>query len=66
MNLRLLVRSRDIRHVIPVKKNHKAARQGRGSRGGRPCDVDAERYNKRATVERAINSLKQFRAVATR
>ena len=35
-------------------------------RGGRPPGFDAERYKKRDTVERAINKLKQFRAVATR
>lgn len=37
-----------------------------GSRGGRPPGFDEERYKKRNTVERAINRLKQSRAVATR
>jgi transposase len=64
--IRAYLRSRGIRHVIPEKKDHKAARLRRGSRGGRPCDFDAARYKKRNTVERAINKLKQFRAVATR
>ena len=41
-------------------------RRRKGSRGGRPPGFDAERYKKRNTVERAINKLKQFRAVATR
>ncbi|MFJ3339237.1 transposase [Streptomyces sp. NPDC086766] len=53
--IRAYLRSRGIRHVIPEKKAHKAARLRRGSRGGRPCDFDAARYKKRNTVERAIN-----------
>jgi transposase len=36
------------------------------SRGGWPTGFDRERYKKRNTVERAINRLKGFRAVATR
>lgn len=35
-------------------------------RGGRPPGFDPARYKKRNTVERAINKLKQSRAVATR
>jgi transposase len=38
----------------------------KGSRGGRPPGLDEERYKKRNTVERAINRLKNSRAVATR
>ncbi|MGW7615041.1 IS5 family transposase [Streptomyces antimycoticus] len=63
---RAYLRRRGIRHVIPEKKDHKAARLRRGSRGGRPPGFDKERYKKRNVVERAINKLKQFRAVATR
>lgn len=37
-----------------------------GSRGGRPPGFDEIRSKKRNTVERAINRLKQFRAVAMR
>jgi hypothetical protein len=60
------LRKRGIRHVIPEKKDHRAARIRRGSRDGRPPGFDKERYKDRNTVERAIGKLKQFRAVATR
>ncbi|WP_436849109.1 IS5 family transposase [Streptomyces atriruber] len=64
--IRGYLRKRGIRHVIPEKKDHKAARLRRGSRGGRPPGFDKARYKDRNTVERAIGKLKQFRAVATR
>jgi transposase len=64
--IRSYLRRRGIRHVIPEKKDHKAARLRRGSRGGRPPGFDKDRYKERNTVERAINKLKQFRSVATR
>ncbi|WP_422399080.1 hypothetical protein [Streptomyces netropsis] len=38
----------------------------KGSRGGRPPGFDEERHKRRNTAERAINRLKQHRAVATR
>ncbi|WP_246887150.1 IS5 family transposase [Streptomyces sp. GESEQ-13] len=60
------LRRRGIRHSIPEKTNSQAARLRKGSRGGRPPGFDEERYKKRNTVERAINRLKQSRAVATR
>ncbi|TXS26310.1 hypothetical protein EAO70_03490 [Streptomyces sp. adm13(2018)] len=43
-----------------------AARLRKGSRGGRPTGFDEERYKERNTLERAINRVKQSRAVATR
>jgi hypothetical protein len=54
------------RHIIPEKTDSQAARLRKGSRGGRPCRFDENRYRKRDTVERAINRLKQSRAAATR
>ncbi|KFG01318.1 transposase [Streptomyces scabiei] len=60
------LRRRGIRHTIPEKTDSQAARQRKGSRGGRPPGFDEERYKKRNTVERAINRLKQSRAIATR
>ncbi|MGW8955584.1 IS5 family transposase [Streptomyces sp. NPDC055709] len=64
--VRNYLRRRGIRHTIPEKTDSQAARLRKGSRGGRPPNFDEDRYKKRNTVERAINRLKQYRAVATR
>lgn len=61
---RTYLRRRGIRHITPEKADSQAARVRRGSRGGQPPGFDEERYKKRNTVERAINRLKQSRAVA--
>ncbi|MFF5924210.1 IS5 family transposase [Streptomyces flavochromogenes] len=63
---RRYLRRRGIRHVIPEKADQAANRVRRGKAGGRPPAFDNDRYKKRNTVERAINKLKTFRAVATR
>ncbi|MFE6979477.1 IS5 family transposase [Streptomyces sp. NPDC057682] len=63
---RRYLRRRGIRHTIPERLDQQRHRKNRGSRGGRPTDFDSERYKKRNTVERTINRLKGFRAVATR
>ncbi|WP_412076334.1 IS5 family transposase [Streptomyces xanthophaeus] len=60
------LRGRGIRHTIPEKVDSQAARLRKGSCGGRPPAFDEERNKRRNTVERAINRLKQSRAVATR
>ncbi|MGW6099970.1 IS5 family transposase [Streptomyces sp. NPDC055157] len=64
--IRSYLRRRGIRHVIPEKSDSRTARWRRGSDGGRPPGFDKTRYKARNTVERAINKIKQFRAVATR
>ncbi|WP_425357045.1 IS5 family transposase [Streptomyces inhibens] len=63
---RQYLRRRGIRHIIPEKTDSQAARLHKGAHGGRPPGFDEDRYKKRNTVERAINRLKQQRAVATR
>jgi transposase len=65
-SIRSYLRRRGIRHVIPEKSDTKSARRRKRSRGGRPSGFDKSRYKARNTVERAINKIKQFRAVATR
>lgn len=60
---RALLRRRGIPHVIPERRDqHERHRR----RGGRPPSFDAEAYRGRNVVERCVNRLKQWRAVATR
>nr|WP_238608207.1 IS5 family transposase [Amycolatopsis sp. Poz14] len=59
-------RRRQIKHTIPEPKDQRAHRQRRGSRGGRPTGFNKAICKRRNEVERTINALKNFRAVATR
>lgn len=64
--IRAHLRRRRITATIPTPADQIAARQRKGSRGGRPPAFDAQAYTRRNTIERAINKLRQYRAVATR
>jgi transposase len=63
---RSYLRKRNIKAVIPEKKDQAAHRKNKGSRGGRPVSHDADLYKERNTVERLINRLKDWRGIATR
>jgi len=64
--IRAYLRRRGIRTTIPEPADRQAHRARRGQRAGRPPAFDPQRYRQRNVVERCINKLKQFRAVATR
>nr|WP_233273718.1 hypothetical protein [Streptomyces broussonetiae] len=51
---------------MPEPKNQRVNRQRRGSKGGRPTGFDHTICKRRNEVERTIDALKSFRAVATR
>ncbi len=63
---RTLLRSRGVKTVIPEPSDQIRNRKRRGSRGGRPPAFDSELYKKRNVVERSFNTVKQWRALATR
>lgn len=60
------LRSRGVKVVIPERSDQQANRRNRGSAGGRPVGFDAEDYKGRNVVERAFNTLKNWRGLATR
>lgn len=62
---RAYVRRRNIKAVIPEKKDQTANRQKKGRRGGRPLTHDSSLCKERNTVERSINMLKAWRGIAT-
>ena len=64
--IRAYLRRRGIRTTIPEPADRQAHRARRGQRAGRPPAFDPHRYRQRNVVERCINKLKEFRAVATR
>jgi transposase len=63
---RALLRSRAVKTVIPEPSDQIRHRKRRGSRGGRPPVFDAQLYKGRNVVERSFNTVKQWRALATR
>ncbi|WP_420918715.1 IS5 family transposase [Streptomyces coelicoflavus] len=60
------LRRRGIQAVIPQHGDQATNRKRLGRLGGRPPVFDPEAYKQRNTVERCINTLKQWRALATR
>jgi transposase len=64
--IRSHLRRRKIKAVIPEPADQIKNRARRGSLGGRPPACDRDAYKQRNIVERAINKLRQHRAVATR
>lgn len=63
---RKILRRRGIRCISPEREDAKVSRLAKGARGGRPPKLDKQAYKGRNVVERCINRLKDFRAVATR
>lgn len=64
--IRRQLRGRGVTAVIPEKSDTIAARQRRGSRGGRPPKLDADLHKGRNVVERSFALAKQRRALVTR
>lgn len=59
------LRRRGIKATIPLKADQLPGRRRRGTRGRLPA-FDAQVYKQRNVVERAVNKLRNTRAVATR
>ncbi len=65
-SIRAWLRHHRIKATIAEPADQAANRHRKGPTGGRPPAFDKIQYRRRNTVERAINKLKAFRAVATR
>lgn len=63
---RRMLRARGIKAIIPEKSPDIAARQRKGSAGGRPPALNEDAYKARNVVERSFNRIKQWRGLATR
>jgi transposase len=63
---RSYLRKRNIKAVIPEKKDQAATGRRKAAGGGRPTCHDAGLYKERNTGERLINQLKAWRGIATR
>lgn len=64
--IRKHLRTRGIKAVIPEPGDQKGHRKRRGSRGGRPVELDAADYKNRNVIERRYSHIKQWRGLATR
>ncbi len=64
--IRAHLRARGIGAVIPEPDDQKGHRTRRGSAGGRPVSYDKNAYKGRNVVERAFNTVKHWRGLATR
>lgn len=64
--IRTWLRERHITTVIPTPSSQQRGRRKRGQAGGRPPKFNPDTYRDRNTVERAINKLRSYRAVAMR
>jgi transposase len=64
--IRSHLRARGITAVIPEPDDQKAHRKRRGAAGGRPLSYDKIAYRGRNVIERAFNSFKHWRGLATR
>jgi transposase len=64
--IRAWLRKHHITAVIPTPSSQQRGRRNRGRNGGRPPNFDPAAYRDRNTVERTINKLRGYRAVAMR
>jgi putative transposase len=64
--IRTHLRTRGIVAVIPEPEDQKGHRRRRGAAGGRPISYDKTAYKGRNVIERAFNTVKHWRGLATR